>query len=130
MGSAVTWFLFLDFSMPRLGRLQRLVRLRPPGRSGALPFVLAANQSVLDTLHQTVALPWWATIVGTTCALRSAFTLPIAVYQQRSVGKMIQLAPLVQSWAETLKVHVASEAKEAGWDYKKYQQELQKQAWP
>jgi inner membrane protein COX18 len=43
------------------------------------------------------------------------------------MGKMINLAPMVQSWAETLKVQVAKESQQQGWPYTKYQQELQKQ---
>lgn len=94
----------------------------------SLPVVLAGNASVLETLHSTaVGLPWWATIVTSTVALRSCLTLPIAVYQQRSIGRMIQLAPMLQSWAETLKMQVARESKGKNMDYQKYQSELQKQ---
>lgn len=40
---------------------------------------------------------------------------------------MIQLAPMLQSWAETLKMQVARESKGKNMDYQKYQSELQKQ---
>ncbi|KAL0092197.1 60Kd inner membrane protein-domain-containing protein [Phycomyces blakesleeanus] len=90
----------------------------------ALPSVLAANQTILDTIHGA-GLPWWATIVVATITLRTSMTLPIAIYQQRSMSKMIELAPMVQSWAETLKVSVARESRELG--YEKYAQELNKQ---
>lgn len=92
----------------------------------ALPAVLAANESILYSIHNT-GMPWWATIVASTLILRTSMTLPIAIYQQRSVGTMINLAPMIQSWAETLKVQVAKDSKQHGWPYKKYQQELQKQ---
>jgi membrane protein insertase Oxa1/YidC/SpoIIIJ len=91
-----------------------------------LPAILALNESVLMTIHDA-GLPWWATILAGTLALRSTLTLPIAIYQQRSMGKMINLAPMVQSWAETLKVQVAKESNQKGWSYKQYQAELQKQ---
>lgn len=92
----------------------------------ALPAILAANESILYSIHNA-GMPWWATIVAGTLLLRTTMTLPIAIYQQRAVGKMINLAPMIQSWAETLKVQVAKESKQHGWPYQKYQQELQKQ---
>ncbi|KAI8646218.1 60Kd inner membrane protein-domain-containing protein [Parasitella parasitica] len=92
----------------------------------ALPAVLAANESILYSIHNT-GMPWWATIAASTLLLRTTMTLPIAIYQQRSIGTMINLAPMVQSWAETLKVQLAKENRQHGWPYQKYQQELQKQ---
>lgn len=92
----------------------------------SLPAVLAFNESVLNMIHDT-GLPWWGTILLGTLFLRTSLTLPIAIYQQRSMGKMINLAPMIQSWAETLKVEVAKESNRAGWPYKRYQAELQKQ---
>lgn len=98
----------------------------PEATESALPSILALNESILNTIHHA-GLPWWATIVTGTLILRTSLTLPIAIYQQRSMGTMINLAPMVQSWAETLKSQVATESKLAGWSYKKYQTELQKQ---
>lgn len=92
----------------------------------AMPAVLAANESLLETIANT-GLPWWATILGATCILRTSMTLPIAIYQQRIVGRMIELAPLVQSWAAALKTSVATESKKANWSYQQYDAELQKQ---
>ena len=92
----------------------------------ALPAVLAMNETILQSIH-SIGLPWWGTILAGTLFLRTTMTLPIAVYQQRSMGKMINLAPMVQSWAETLKVQVTKESASAGWSYKQYQKELQKQ---
>lgn len=92
----------------------------------SLPAVLAMNEAILNTIH-SAGLPWWGTILAGTLFLRTSLTLPIAIYQQRSMGKMINLAPMVQSWAETLKVEVAKQSNRAGWPYKQYQAELQKQ---
>lgn len=92
----------------------------------SLPAILAINENILNTIHHA-GLPWWATIVTGTLILRTSLTLPIAIYQQRSMGTMINLAPMIQSWAETLKNQVANESRNAGWSYKKYQVELQKQ---
>ncbi|KAI8379352.1 60Kd inner membrane protein-domain-containing protein [Radiomyces spectabilis] len=103
-----------------------LTGVDPNTTDTSLPAVLSANEAILNGIHNS-GLPWWATIVATTFALRSTLTLPIAVYQQRSLGKMIELAPMITSWGETLKVHVAKESKFGTYDYKQYQSELQKQ---
>ncbi|KAI8967441.1 60Kd inner membrane protein-domain-containing protein [Mycotypha africana] len=92
----------------------------------ALPVIVAANESLLYSIHNA-GLPWWATIVSSTFLLRSCLTLPIAIYQQRSLGKMINLGPMIQSWAETLKVQIAKESNKKGGSYQQYQGELQQQ---
>ncbi|RCH81476.1 membrane insertase cox18 [Rhizopus stolonifer] len=91
----------------------------------ALPSVLAFNEQIIHIIHNT-GLPWWATIVSSTILLRSCLTFPIAVYQQQSIGKMINLAPMVQSWGETLKTQVGKQSVRQGWHYTRYQAELQK----
>lgn len=88
--------------------------------------MLAANQQFIETFHGA-GLPWWASIVTATICLRSALTLPIAVYQQRAIGRMLAAAPIVQSWGETLKNQLAREGKIKGWEYERYNLELQKQ---
>lgn len=88
--------------------------------------LLAANQHFVETFHGA-GLPWWASIITATVCLRSALTLPIAVYQQRAVGRMLAVAPIVQSWGETLKNQLAREGKTKGWEYERYNTELQKQ---
>jgi inner membrane protein COX18 len=93
-----------------------------------LPAILAANESILNTMHGA-GLPWWGTIVTSTLLLRTSLTLPIAIYQQRSLGRMLQLAPMVQSWQTTLNSKILNEAKEKGWSHKEYNTELQKQVW-
>ncbi|KAI7868243.1 60Kd inner membrane protein-domain-containing protein [Spinellus fusiger] len=85
----------------------------------SLPALLSVHQDILETVH-TTGLPWWATIVASTLVLRTSMTLPIAIYQQRSLGRRLSLAPMVQSWGETLKVSVAKESKERNrlqWGY-------------
>jgi hypothetical protein len=93
-----------------------------------LPAILAANESILNTMHGA-GLPWWGTIVTSTLLLRTSLTLPIAIYQQRSLGRMLQLAPMVQSWQTTLNSKILHESKEKGWSHKEYNTELQKQVW-
>jgi membrane protein insertase Oxa1/YidC/SpoIIIJ len=88
--------------------------------------MIAANQQFIETFHGA-GLPWWASIVSATVCLRSVLTLPIAIYQQRAIGRMLAAAPIVQSWGETLKNQLAREGKIKGWEYERYNMELQKQ---
>ncbi|RUS22498.1 60Kd inner membrane protein-domain-containing protein [Endogone sp. FLAS-F59071] len=97
-----------------------------PTTTDQVNFMLAANQSFLEALHNN-GLPWWAAIVVATVCLRSAFTFPIALYQQRNIARRIALAPMVESWAETLKYSVAKESKMRRISYDEYNVELQKQ---
>lgn len=102
------------------------LRLDPTTTTDQVNFLLAANQSFLEVLHNN-GLPWWAAIVVATVCLRSAFTFPIALYQQRSIARRIALAPMVESWAETLKYSVAKESKMRRMSYDEYNVELHKQ---
>ncbi|ORX46320.1 hypothetical protein DM01DRAFT_1397079 [Hesseltinella vesiculosa] len=87
----------------------------------AMPAFLEVNEHALIAMHDLFGLSWASTIVLGTLALRSAITLPLAIYQQRIMATMIELSPILNSWAETLKVSVAKQVKG---DYKGYQKEL------
>ncbi|CAO3591804.1 unnamed protein product [Absidia cylindrospora] len=93
----------------------------------SLPALISANEFILTAMHQDLGLPWWASIMMGTLALRTSLTLPVAVYQQRAIAKMINLAPMIQSWAETLKVSVAKDSNRTRPDFEGYQKELNKQ---
>ncbi|KAG1437647.1 hypothetical protein G6F56_013005 [Rhizopus delemar] len=103
-----------------------LTQIDPTTTESTLPSILALNESVLTSVHEA-GFPWWLTIVSSTLLLRTSCTLPIAVYQQRSLGKMIELAPMVQSWAETLKTQLGKDSKRQGWTYREYQDQLQRE---
>ncbi|KAI8328169.1 60Kd inner membrane protein-domain-containing protein [Choanephora cucurbitarum] len=112
-------------SWPLSSSLIATTAINPNSLDASLPAVLATNESILQTIH--TSLPWWATIVSSTILLRSCLTLPIAIYQQQSIGTMIQLAPMVQSWGETLKQELGKRSRQQGWSYPEYQAQLQKQ---
>lgn len=48
---------------------------------------VACLQDGLIQLHDATGLPWWATIVMSTFALRTVVTLPLAVYQAKNMAK-------------------------------------------
>ncbi|XP_007495722.2 cytochrome c oxidase assembly protein COX18, mitochondrial [Monodelphis domestica] len=60
-------------------------------------------------------LPWWASIVVTTAALRSAVTLPLAVYQHYILAKVENLQPEIKIIAKNLNYDIAFRAKQLGW---------------
>ncbi|ORX94085.1 hypothetical protein K493DRAFT_32535 [Basidiobolus meristosporus CBS 931.73] len=92
-----------------------------------LPFFIECTKTIFEAVHQGTALPWWATIISTTFLLRTVATFPIALYQQRSIGRMLALRPVVLSWGETLKQQIAKDSSRKKFSYEEYNNELQKQ---
>ncbi|KAF9976224.1 Cytochrome c oxidase assembly protein cox18, mitochondrial [Actinomortierella ambigua] len=70
-------------------------------------------------------LPWWATIFCATFLVRTAITTPVAIYQQRAVGRMMALSPVLEAWLHTLKTSVGVDHKIKGRDYASYNAEIQ-----
>lgn len=46
------------------------------------------TEQLLISVHQTTGLPWWASIVCTTVALRTVVTLPLGAYQAVIIAKV------------------------------------------
>ncbi|KAF8980340.1 Cytochrome c oxidase assembly protein cox18, mitochondrial [Entomortierella lignicola] len=86
--------------------------------------ILAGTHYVLESIHAT-GLPWWATIFCATFLLRTAITTPVAIYQQRAVGRMMELTPVLQAWLETLKTSVGIDHKLKGRDFATFNSEIQ-----
>ncbi|KAF9109791.1 Cytochrome c oxidase assembly protein cox18, mitochondrial [Mortierella sp. AM989] len=86
--------------------------------------VLASTHYILEGIHST-GLPWWATIFCATFLLRTAITTPVAIYQQRAVGRMMALTPVLQAWLETLKTSVGIDHKLKGRDFATFNSEIQ-----
>ena len=72
--------------------------------------------SVLDTVHSTLGLPWWATIALTTALLRTFITLPVTVLAFRNNAKRQLQMPEITALAKELGSEVARAAKEKNWD--------------
>ncbi|CAG8495273.1 11591_t:CDS:2, partial [Scutellospora calospora] len=85
------------------------------------------NQLILEFIHENTGLPWWATIIFTTIILRSAFTLPVAIYQQKSYSRLLKAQPLINSWIEKLKHKVARKSRMEKRSYEEFQAALQKE---
>ncbi|PVU98166.1 hypothetical protein BB561_000082 [Smittium simulii] len=73
-------------------------------------FIFQLTETLIETVHTGwnffgLAVPgcsWWVSIVLSTVILRSFVTLPVAVYQQRTLKKVMSLKPLVTSWARSI----------------------------
>ncbi|KAF9571811.1 Cytochrome c oxidase assembly protein cox18, mitochondrial [Mortierella alpina] len=85
--------------------------------------LLASTHYILEGIH-SAGLPWWATIFCATFILRTAITTPVAIYQQRAVGRMMALTPVLQAWLETLKSSIRVDHKLKGRDYASFNTEI------
>lgn len=59
-------------------------------------------QNVLETIHTSIGLPWWATIALATFTLRTVITLPLMIYSLHNVSKVEKLQPEIKALAEEL----------------------------
>ena len=61
-----------------------------------------------------LGLPWWVIISGTTLLLRSALTVPLAIYQQKVVARIELLKPLISEYAEAIKHNIVVKCRREG----------------
>lgn len=68
-------------------------------------------QNMLLNVHEYSGLPWWVTIVGTTVALRTAITLPLAIHQHYILAKVenlnVEMGEIVGELKKEMAVAVA-----------------------
>lgn len=77
---------------------------------------VAALQNGLIELHDASGLPWWATIIVSTFALRTAVTLPLAVYQNRNMAKFEKVATIdLPEISKQLKQETAIAVRKFNW---------------
>ncbi|XP_033114163.1 cytochrome c oxidase assembly protein COX18, mitochondrial-like isoform X2 [Anneissia japonica] len=77
-------------------------------------------QSVLEYGHSITGLPWWASIVMTTLALRLVMTFPLSVYSQHIRAKIENLQPeIMQSARRIFQQRFAAQAKQQKWNEKR-----------
>ncbi|RIA97344.1 60Kd inner membrane protein [Glomus cerebriforme] len=87
-------------------------------------FIISFNQSILEFIHNSAGLPWWATILISTIILRTFITLPIAIIQQKSGARILSLQPQIMELFEKLKHEVVREVKKRNGTYEEFQSEL------
>uniref|UniRef100_UPI00398F7822 cytochrome c oxidase assembly protein COX18, mitochondrial isoform X1 n=2 Tax=Pristiophorus japonicus TaxID=55135 RepID=UPI00398F7822 len=76
------------------------------------------TQDLLTNVQQATGLPWWASIICTTVALRASVTLPLAVYQMYIIAKVENLQLEIAEFAKQLRYEVSVRAKQVGWSEK------------
>ncbi|TID28612.1 hypothetical protein CANINC_002368 [Pichia inconspicua] len=59
-------------------------------------------------IHADTGLPWWVFIPLTTFAMRTCFTLPIAIFQRKGLRKQNELRPIIQATTPVLRAKLAS----------------------
>ncbi|XP_073676972.1 cytochrome c oxidase assembly protein COX18, mitochondrial [Garra rufa] len=76
------------------------------------------TEQLLVSAQQMTGLPWWASIICTTLALRTAITLPLGIYQAIITGKVEALQKEIAVLAQQLRFEISVKAKETGWSEK------------
>ncbi|XP_076441695.1 cytochrome c oxidase assembly protein COX18, mitochondrial-like [Babylonia areolata] len=75
-------------------------------------------QKVLEAIHTTTGLPWWASIAASTLMLRGVVTLPLAVYSMHIMARVELLQPEIAKLSQELRREVAVAVKKFAWDAK------------
>lgn len=76
------------------------------------------TQDFLVGVQQLSGLPWWASIICSTIAIRAVITLPLAAYQLYVIAKIENLQPEIENLAKRLRYEVSFHAKQRGWSEK------------
>lgn len=85
-------------------------------------------QAGFEGLHRATGLPWWATIVVATGALRSITTLPLAVFVHRNAAKMqIDAAPFLEAWKERIAVDLRAQYRREGRSFQEFEAAFREQ---
>ena len=80
---------------------------------------IGSAQSVLEAVHTSTGLPWWATIALTAVALRTVVTLPLATYSAVIMARVEKLQPELAELTKRLKMEVRKAIKDFGWSNNK-----------
>ena len=76
--------------------------------------IVVAMQDIMLYINNISGLPWWATIMSTTIALRVLITLPLARHQAITVAKMELVQPMISEIVEALKHNMVIRGKRMG----------------
>lgn len=76
------------------------------------------SQKLLLSVHDYSGLPWWASIICTTCLLRTIVTLPLTIYQYYILAKLENIKLEMPIIAEEMKKEMAIAIRLYNWDEK------------
>ena len=88
--------------------------------------VLHATETSFKAIHSFSHLPWWGVVISTTVVLRSILTLPLAVYQSKTIAKMELLQPTLKEYQEAVKHNVVVKCRRANLPLKEANRRLKK----
>lgn len=92
---------------------------------------VAYVQQGLVAIHDYTGLPWWMSIIVSTVIIRSAVTLPLAIYQNKIVARLELISLEMSDIVKELKKETAYAIKKFQWTEKEarimYNRSLQKQ---
>lgn len=72
-------------------------------------------QEHLVLLHDLTGIPWWATIVLSTVALRTIITLPLAIYSNKVSAKLENITGEMPAIIQELKMEAVMARKKFQW---------------
>ncbi|CUM55585.1 unnamed protein product [Debaryomyces tyrocola] len=75
--------------------------------------IISTLTDSLQSVHAYSGIPWWALIPVTTFALRSVWTLPLAIMQRKRIQKQTELRPIVSAMNPVLKLNLAKKVQSA-----------------
>ncbi|XP_055687474.1 cytochrome c oxidase assembly protein COX18, mitochondrial [Lutzomyia longipalpis] len=88
-------------------------------------------QEALIKIHDTTGLPWWGTIILSTCLLRTVVTVPLTIYQNKIMARIELISMEMPEIAKELKRETAIAMKQLNWTEKEakimYAHSLKKQ---
>ncbi|XP_055620006.1 cytochrome c oxidase assembly protein COX18, mitochondrial [Toxorhynchites rutilus septentrionalis] len=76
---------------------------------------VAYVQQGLINIHDISGLPWWASIILSTVVLRSAVTLPLAIYQNKIIARLEKITLEMPDLVKELKKETAYAMKKFNW---------------
>ena len=71
-------------------------------------------EQFLMSVHSLTGLPWWLVVVGSTIALRSVITLPLAIQQNKLIARIELLQPTIKEYKEAIKHNVVVKCRREG----------------
>ncbi|CAR66007.1 DEHA2G20064p [Debaryomyces hansenii CBS767] len=75
--------------------------------------IISTLTDSLQSVHAYSGIPWWALIPVTTFALRSVWTLPLAIMQRKRIQKQTELRPIISAMNPVLKLNLAKKVQSA-----------------
>uniref|UniRef100_A0A1B6FAN3 Membrane insertase YidC/Oxa/ALB C-terminal domain-containing protein n=1 Tax=Cuerna arida TaxID=1464854 RepID=A0A1B6FAN3_9HEMI len=81
--------------------------------------VVEKTQNFIVQFHDTTGLPWWLSIILTTCFIRTVITLPLALYQNFVIARLENIRKEMDGIVNDIKYELNREVRRNKWSEKK-----------